>query len=669
MNCFKTFFVAVILFMTTASCKNESTPYDICIYGGTSAGVIAAHTAAQLGKKVLLVEPGMHLGGMTSGGLGYTDIGNKYVITGLSRNFYRKVGKHYGKLEQWTFEPHVAEDIFKEYVKHSNITVLYGQHITSAVKEGTVIRRIVLEESSGKQTEAAAKMFMDCSYEGDLMALAGVSYTVGREANGIYNETYNGVQLMDGHQFPDGIDPYKVKGDSSSGLLWGISTAQLKESGSGDTSVQAYNYRMCLTSNPDNKIEITRPENYDSARYELLLRLFEAQPAKRKLNDYFIVSRMPNNKTDINNRGGFSSDMIGMNHSYPGSTYNERRKIIKDHEDYTKGLLYFIGHDERVPAELRNEMLQWGYPGDEYKDNHNWSPQLYVRESRRMIGDYVMTQHNCQGRENITDTIGLAAYTMDSHNCQRLVVNGMVKNEGNVEIGGFGPYPVAYRSITPKADQCTNLLVPVCLSASHIAYGSIRMEPVFMVLAQSAATALSMAIDNGQNVQQVDIKKVNGLLRSDPLMNGSVPDILVDNDNTESIEVKGGWRRVTSEPELGYTGNYGPSMMVLEPQASKTNSVSFIPDIKTAGRYSVHYYLPKTPNAAKKISVTINDGNTPKEVVLHSDSIVVEGQTSGEWASLGTYELPAGKKANVVVSDKQSDGAIIADAVLFVHEE
>lgn len=664
----KTCLLFSLILLSNLSFKPYQTAYDICIYGGTSAGVIAAHTAAQLGKKVLLVEPGKHLGGMTSGGLGYTDIGNKYVITGLARDFYRKVGKHYGKLEQWTFEPHVAENIFKEYVKHRNITVLYDHQITDAVKDGSTIRSVSLQHASQTKT-IHAKMFMDCSYEGDLMVRAGVRFTVGREANVQYNETYNGVQLMDGHQFPDGIDPYKIKGDPSSGLLWGIDTVKLKQTGADDESVQAYNYRICLTNDPKNMSQVTRPDNYDASRYELLLRLIDAQPEKRKINDYFIWSRMPNNKTDINNRGGFSTDMIGMNYSYPNAGYEERKAIIKKHEDYTKGLLYFFGNDERVPAELRTQMKEWGYPKDEYADNNNWTHQLYVRESRRMVGEYVMTQHNCQGREVVKDTIGLAAYTMDSHNCQRLVINGMVKNEGNVEIGGFGPYPVAYRCITPEKGACTNLLVPVCLSASHIAYGSIRMEPVFMVLAQSAAVALNIAIEKNLTVQEVNIPEVLALLRKNPLMDGSVPDILVDNDNIANLEVKGNWQRVTSEPSKGYTGNYGPSMMVLEPKTNQSNQVSFIPGIKTAGKYSVYYYLPKTPNASKTITINVNDGKMSKAILLHSDKIVVEGQTSGEWAPLGKFMLPAGNRARVSVTDQHADGTIIADAILFVYEK
>ncbi|MGE5106133.1 MAG: FAD-dependent oxidoreductase [Sphingobacteriales bacterium] len=641
---------------------NKPDQYDVCIYGGTSAGVIAAYTAAKMGKSVLLIEPGRHLGGLSSGGLGYTDIGNKYAITGLARDFYRRTGRHYGKFEQWIFEPHVAEKVFNEYIKNAGIPVLYEYRIVKAEKNNGFIKQVVLENSSAPSTRTnktiAAKMFIDCSYEGDLMTRSGVYYTIGRESNSTYKETYNGVQLMGGHQFPDGIDPYKIPGDTSSGLLWGISEAKLSPDGTGDKKVQAYNYRICLTNDPKNRSPFTCPGDYDSTRYELLLRLFKAQPDKRALNDYFIFSKMPNHKTDINNRGGFSSDMIGMNHDYPEASYTERAAIIKKHEAYTKGLLYFYSKDPRVPVELRNEMLQWGFPKDEYVDNGNWSPQLYIRECRRMIGAYVMTQANCEGREIVNDGAGMAAYTMDSHNCQRIVVNGMVKNEGNVEIGGFGPYPISYRSLIPNETECKNLYVPVCLSASHIAYGSIRMEPVFMVLAQSSAVAACMAIDKKQTVQQVDVKSLQAYLEQNPLMDGSTPEVLVDNDDTKKVLISGDWKKEIR-------GGYGPSLLMTEPSDTE-KKVQFKPFIIAAGKYAAYVYFPKTANASTQTHMIVFDGKTSKNIIIHKSEVQVEGQTSGEWVSLGTYALEKGIKSYVIVTNKSADGTVVADAVLFV---
>ena len=639
--------------------QSDSSPadeVDICIYGGSSAGVIAAYTAAKMNKTVLLIEPGRRLGGLTSGGLGYTDIGNKYAISGLSLDFYRRVGKHYGKLEQWIFEPSVAENIFKEYLAGTNVKVIYEHELQSVEKADGAITSITVS-SAGTPKTVKAKIFMDCTYEGDLMAKAGVTYTVGREDNKKYNETYNGVQLMDRHQFPDGIDPYKVKGDKSSGLLWGISDAALDSNGTGDKKVQAYNFRICLTEDSANRIAITKPDNYDPARYELLLRYLEKK-VPGDLWGFLKFDRMPNHKTDINNNGPISTDMIGMNYDYPEADYATRRKIQKEHEDYTKGLLYFIGHDERMPKHLREQMLKWGYPKDEYTENGNWTPQMYVREARRMVGQYVMTQANCEGREVATDAVGMAAYTMDSHNCQRLVVNGMVKNEGNVEIGGFGPYPIAYGSIIPKETECTNLFVPICLSASHIAYGSIRMEPVFMVLAQSAAVAAVQAIDAKTSVQKVDVAKVQQMLKTDPLADGSVPQILVDNDDSTLVELTGNW---TAKPRIGF----GRSTLIAEKGVTNA-SVKFKPSVAKDGDYQVYaYFLPKYAGLSTTVKVVVFDGAKETEVPVNLANLEAQGQTSGEWIDLGKYKLNAAGKPSVSITTKDASGVVLADAVLF----
>ena len=615
-----------------------------------------------MNKKVLLIEPQNRLGGLTSGGLGFTDIGNKQVVTGLSKDFYRRLGTHYGKLEQWIFEPKVADSIFNDYVKRADIDVLYKHRIIEAnVIDGT-IRDIILESSDGTKTTKTvfAKMFIDCTYEGDLMAKAGVSYTIGREDNKLYNETYNGVQLMKGHQFPDGIDPYKIPGDSTSGLLWGIAPTTLSPEGTGDKLVQAYNYRICLTNNPTNKIEITKPDNYDPAKYELLLRLFDAQPEKRKLNHYFIWSRMPNKKTDINNRGGFSTDMIGMNHNYPEASYKEREKIIKTHKDYTQGLLYFYKTDPRVPKELKDEIQEWGYPKDEYTENHHWSPQLYIRESRRMIGDYVMTQAHCEGHEIVDDGIGMAAYTMDSHNCQRIVIKKdgkhFVKNEGNVEIGGGLPYPISYRSIIPKENECKNLLVPVCLSASHIAYGSIRMEPVFMVLAQSAAIAATEAIHTG-SVQSVNVKKVQAILHEDPLLDGSFSEILID-DSDLDLPSNNDWEVLKKQ------GGYGPSFLKLKNQNGQP--IRFTPNIEHEGKYKVYTYYHMRKDIAPTITYFISNGTDNWTKRINKDSVKIEGQTSGEWIELGIYDFHKNTKSYIEISAGNTNGIVIADAVLFI---
>ena len=362
-----------------------------------------------------------------------------------------------------------------------------------------------------------AKIFIDCSYEGDVMARAGVSYTIGREDNSKYNETYNGWQLEpEGmHQFADGIDPYVVPRDSTSGYVYGITEQGfVDEPGTGDKNIQAYNFRVCLTKVDSNKIPISKPHGYDPAKYELLARIvenkeWEALSWKWKKIDHapLTISEMPNGKTDINNSGPFSTDFIGENWDYPEADYKRREEIKKAHEVYQKGFFYYLANNERIPEKFRNEMSEYGYCKDEFTDNGGWPFQLYVREVRRMIGEYVMTEHNWYRKEVVDDGIAIASYGMDSHNTQRIVINGMVKNEGDVQVwDGIAPYPVSYRSITPKEEECANLLVPVCISASHIAYGSIRMEPVFMMMGEAAGAAASIAMDNKNSIQDVDTK-------------------------------------------------------------------------------------------------------------------------------------------------------------------
>ncbi|HYG20198.1 MAG TPA: FAD-dependent oxidoreductase, partial [Ohtaekwangia sp.] len=635
---------------------------DVCVYGGTSAGVIAAYAAQKQGKTAILIEPGAHLGGLTSGGLGYTDIGNKYAITGLARDFYRRVGQHYGVFEQWIFEPKVASTLFNDYVTRGGYQVMMGHRLKNVTKVGTAITQIVVENSTspnpGTDVIVKAKMYIDCGYEGDLMAQAGVSYIVGRESSSVYNESLNGFQLRNNHQFPDGIDPYVIPGQPSSGLLWGISNGTVSPTGTGDNRVQAYNFRICLSNDPQNHVAITQPAGYDPTRYELLLRLFAAAPNKKALANYFIMSKMPNNKTDINNKGGFSSDMIGMNYDYPDASYALRSQIVNDHVAYTKGLLYFLGHDSRVPLQTRNEMLTYGYPADEYTDNGHWSPQLYVREARRMVGNYVMTQANCKGTRVANDGIGLAAYTMDSHHTQRIVVNGMVKNEGCVEVGGFGPYPIAYNSIIPKPAECSNMLVPVCLSASHIAYGSIRMEPVFMVLGQSAATAAVMAIDAGTTVQQVNVPALQQRLKDDPLADGSLFEILVDNEDAPRVQVTGTWSAQAS-------GGYGPNFLV-HPGTGSPGTVRFTPTIPTAGTYAAYIYFPKVVGISNHTTINYFDGTVNRQYIINESDIRVVGQTSGEWVSLDTLSLPQGTDSYVEVTTAGADGTIVADAVLWI---
>jgi len=519
---------------------------DMIIYGGTSAAVTAAVQASRMGKSVLMVSPDKHLGGLSSGGLGFTDTGNKEVIGGLSREFYQRVYSYYQEEEtwrwqdpsefgnrgqgttamdeehgtMWIFEPSIAEQVFEDFIEDHKITVLRDEWLNR--KEGVEVKngRIQsIETLSGKKF--VGEIFIDATYEGDLMAAAGVSYHVGRESNDTYNEEWNGIQTgvyHHNHYFPpDGpkVDPYISPGDPTSGIIAGVSVAPPGEKGSGDHRIQAYCFRMCLSDHPDNKVPFPKPDNYDSSQYLLLLRLFESGWHER--NNFFTkYDEIPNRKTDTNNHGPVSTDYIGMNYDYPEASYERREQIIQEHEDYQKGMMYFLANDPRVPGAIQNEVKRWGLAKDEFTDNGHWPHQLYIREARRMIGHEVMTEHETLGRQEVAEPVGMGSYTLDSHNTQRYITpEGYVQNEGDIGVSPEEPYPISYGSIIPKKQELQNLLVPVAVSASHIAFGSIRMEPVFMILGQSAATAGALSIEEQVALQELDYQKLRERLVKD----------------------------------------------------------------------------------------------------------------------------------------------------------
>ena len=531
-------FSAFLPIFLSAQPKYEA---DVIVYGGTSAAISAAVQVKKMGKSVIIVSPDTHLGGLSSGGLGFTDTGNKEVIGGLSREFYHRLYEHYqqdnswvwqkkaeygnkgqgtpaidgNNRTMWIFEPHAAEKIFEDFVKEYGLTVHRNEWLDRSAKgvskKGGKIRSF--RTLSGKQY--SGKMFIDATYEGDLMAAAGVSYHVGREANSVYNEKWNGVQtevFQHGHHFKAKISPYKIENDPSSGLLPEVSAEPSGAYGSGDKRIQAYCFRMCLSNHPDNRIPFAKPAGYDPARYELYARVFAS--GWRETYDKF--DPIPNRKTDTNNHGPFSTDYIGKNYDYPEASYERRKAIIKDHELYQKGLMYFLQNDPRVPADVRDKMQQWGLPKDEFTDNGNWPHQLYIREARRMIGEFVMTEADALGKTKVPNPVGMGSYALDSHNTQRYVkADGYVQNEGDIGVHPDRPYSIAYGSILPKVKECQNLLVPICVSSSHIAYGSIRMEPVFMILGQSAATAAVLSIDNKISPQKLPYEKLREVLLKD----------------------------------------------------------------------------------------------------------------------------------------------------------
>jgi hypothetical protein len=401
----------------------------------------------------------------------------------------------------WTFEPHVAEKVFNNYITENNIPLKRDEWLNrknGVKKEGNKITSITMSNGN----TYFGKVFIDATYEGDLMAASGISYTVGREGNSLYQETIAGIQavLSTGNNLPAGINPYVQEGNTNSKLLPNVNRTAGGKDGEGDKKVQAYCYRMCLTDVPENRVMISKPKNYKSKDFELVVRA-----ALRGETTFWKLSAMPNRKTDSNNDGGVSMDYIGMNYDYPEASYKKRRKMDARHIYWTQGLIWTVQNDPRIPAKVQKKYAAWGLPKDEFTDTNHFPYKLYVREARRMVSDFVMSEKYLKGEKEVPESVGMGNYHMDSHNVQRYITkNGNVQNEGDVQIAVKIPYGISYRSMVPKLSECSNMLVPVCLSASHVAYGSIRMEPVFMVLGQSAGKAAVLAIRNQQSVQAVD---------------------------------------------------------------------------------------------------------------------------------------------------------------------
>jgi FAD dependent oxidoreductase len=677
-------FISVFLLLNAsvdAVEKPVDDTYDVVVYGGTSGGIIAAIQVKRMGKSVVLIEPSKHIGGLTAGGLGATDIGNKAAVGGLSRTFYERIGDHYrneenwkyekstdynsrrqkkGDRAYWTFEPHVAEQLYHEMLHEADVPLVMQERLnlkTGVKKEGTGIVSITME--SGRTF--CGKMFIDATYEGDLLAKAGVSYHVGREAESKYGETVNGVRVKGAvhHQFNRAVDPYVIPGDPSSGLLPLIQTEGPGEEGAGDHRVQAYCFRMCTTDAPENRRAWTKPDGYDVKMFELVLRNCEAGDTRVPWAPVF----MPNRKTDTNNNFAVSTDYLGANYDYPDGDYVTRERIIKAHELYQKGLMYTLATNPRVQESIRRNIQRLGLAKDEFVDNDNWPHQLYIREARRMVSEYVMTQKDCDGEREADDPVGLGAYNMDSHNTQRYAKDGRVYNEGDIQLG-VSPYPISYRSIRPKASECTNLLVPVCLSASHMAFGSIRMEPVFMVLGQSAATAACHAIDEGVTVQKIDISKLVSRLSADKQMLkwdgprrklrlriARMKGIVLDNSDAE---LTGEWKASSSFGgfvEQGYLHDSNEGK-------GKRHAI-FRPTIEQSGQYEVRLYYIASSNRASNVPVTIRSADGSSQLTINQK----KRANDNDFISLGTFRFDVGKAATIKISNTNTNGHVIVDAV------
>ncbi|TLD68265.1 FAD-dependent oxidoreductase [Phragmitibacter flavus] len=613
---------------------------DICVYGGTPGGVAAAVQSARMGKKAVLIVFRRHVGGMTSGGLTATDIGNRKAIGGFANEVYAHIGKTSG------FKPSQAEDAFIHFLQQAGVTVYYEHRLKDVIKEGNRITTLTFENGNS----AKAKMFVDATYEGDLFAKAGVSFHVGREANATYNETINGIQFRNAHNFNIPVDPYHTPGAPNSGLLPTISSADPGKPGEGDTKIQAYNFRFNL-SNAGTRIPFPKPEGYDRNRYLVYLRYAQASTTKP-----IIPFQLHNG--DCNNTGGFSTDHIGANYAWPEGDYTTREKIFQDHVNYQQGLAWFAAHDPEVPDNIRALVNQYGLLNGEFPETNGWPHELYVREGRRMISDYVMTEHECTSQKIPEDPIGLAAYTMDSHNCQRVVIDGKIRNEGDVQVRVPQPYSISYRSIIPKEAECSNLLVSVCLSSSHIAYGSIRMEPVFMILGQSAATAASMAIDENTSVQKVAYPQLKKRLLADSQIltwEGGPTRTVIADTIPKGIEVNYTQASKTGDWIESASGNY----LHDNDEAKGTKTITFTPDLPADGNYDIYLRWLKHGNRATNVPIELQYPND-------SRSLTINQRTQGGWIKITNGTFKAGKQTTLTITTKDTNGHVVADAIRFV---
>ncbi len=659
--------------------------FDVVVYGGTSAGVAAAVQVRRMHKSVVVIEPGQHLGGLTSGGLGWTDSGNKAVIGGFAREFYQRIKAHYDQPSSWvhqrsadypryrsqedamwTFEPHVAEQVYEQVVRELDVVVVRGQRLDRAGgvrKDGPRIRSIAMESGDVYQ----GGMFIDATYEGDLMAAAGVSFAVGREANAQYDESLNGVQPQlntHKHRFVREVDPYVIPGDPSSGLVPGVHGDAPGDVGSGDHRVQAYCFRMCMSNVPENSVPFPKPSNYDERHYELLLRNFEAGDLRLPLKP----DMMPNGKTDTNNNCAFSTDYIGKNYDYPEADYARRAEIVREHTSYQQGLMWTLANHPRVPRSIRAQMSRWGLAKDEFPDNGHWPHQMYVREARRMVSDFVMTEHDCRRARVAEDPIGMGSYNMDSHNVQRYVTaDGFVQNEGDVQVSPGGAYLISYRSIIPKQDEAENLLVPVCLSSSHIAYGSIRMEPVFMILGQSAATAAVLSMERAIAVQELPYPALQKRLLADKqvltwigarppasrsLAAAKLPGLVFDDG---AIVPTGAWSTSSATP--GFVGTH---YWHDGHEGIGEKSIRFQLTIPDGGTYDVRIsYTANANRASNALVVTRHAEGTHETRVNQKRTPPIQNS----FLSLGKFRFSPDQPAWVEIRNDDADGHVIADAV------
>jgi len=631
--------------------------YDVIVYGGTSGGVMAAVASAKEGASVLLIEPGNHIGGMTSSGLGYVDIGKSFTTGGLTNDFFQRNARFHNKKGVfYKTTPAAAEKLFYEMMEENKVNILLNARLkenTSPKMQGKRITSIVLESN---QT-ISAQYFIDATYEGDLMAQANVSYIVGRESQKQYNEPGAGIRKP--------YATYFSAYDNAGELLPDVYDGKLNQFGETDNRTQAYNFRMCLTQRKENFIPITKPEKYDPLRYEVLLQTIVNSKQEKNIRSFVSIMPLPDDKTDFNNNGMFSTDLVNGSWEYPEAGYAKREEIWNDHKNYVQGFFYFLGNDPRVPEKLKEEVKSWGLCKDEFVDNNYWPHQLYVREARRMTGAYVMNQKDAWDEPTKPDAIGMGSYMIDSHFVTRYVENGVVKTEGLTGHQPVRPYEIPYKIITPRKNECENLLVSTCMSASHVMYGSLRMEPVYMIVGESAGTAVVQALKNNrQAVQDIDVAVLQKKLKQ----NGQI----LSYENT-GIYTKDDFQGIilddTDAKYTGYWGTSANSTPFMESsgykyttKAGENATATYKTKVSESGEYDIFYLYAPGANRASNLVMEINYPGGKESLPINMRNNIPDMYYP--FVKLISINLKANDELKFFIDANNSDGLVVADAFL-----
>lgn len=646
--------------------SENPTVYDVVVYGATAGGTVAAIAAAGEGADVLLIEPRRNVGGMVTGGLSHNDYGDRTVIGGFALEFYRRVADHYHvPLYYWRGpEPHVGEQIFRDWLGEAGVKVVFEKRVEHVFRQGNRIGHIIL--SDGEQVHA--RVFVDATYEGDLMARAGISYTVGREGTDEYGESWAGRQaiLPDGHQMLPGVPPF----DEDGNLSPLINPAPLVPEGEGDKAVQGYGYRLIVTDDPAIRIPFTKPEDYDPTVFSLLKRYYEVHPDAG--NMVHLWPTLPNGKTDMNSSGPISTNVInGLNWEYPDAGYEKQEEIRRSMKNYTLGLLYFLSNDPSVPLRVREETGRIGLCRDEFPDNDHWPHQLYIRVARRMHGEYFLTQDDLETDTIKYDAIGMGSYNIDVRHVQRTFIpvsrfpelHYEVYNEGYISIP-VAPYQIPYRSLLPKFSECSNLIVPVCMSASFVANASIRMEPQYMIMGHAAGIASAMAASRGIPVQLVDIADLRDRLTSQGQvlsLEGNLygafhydNEIVIDNNMKRFVRKTGPWSGIETEPEGRFQMNFYRNEI-------QNGTFVFRPWIEHPATYEISVWYPSGEHYSEKALIRVNHASGSD---IH---MINQKEEGGHWVKLGNYKLDRGFQEAVIIDAGSSDGIVVADAVKFTR--